>query len=105
MKLLYHTWFKTDSAHTANGINDFPGEVEVNLPENIAKVFFQTGSGFFSEKLFDLLEPFCWDYLAKVKLKKLAVHLKNKNGKLLIRKKILRYVNLHTKLVHGKKLR
>ncbi len=57
MKLLYHTWFRTGSAYTANGIVDFLKEVEVSLPENIAKVFFRADSGFFSGKLFDLLEP------------------------------------------------
>jgi len=76
MKLLYHTWFRTGSAYTANGIIDFLKEVEVSLPENIAKVFFRADSGFFSGKLFDLLESFGWDYLVKVKLKNLAVLLK-----------------------------
>jgi len=76
MKLLYHTWFRTGSAYTANGIVDFLKEVEVSLPENIAKVFFRADSGFFSGKLFDLLESFGWDYLVKVKLKNLAVLLK-----------------------------
>ncbi len=76
MKLLYHTWFRTGSAYTANGIVDFLKEVEVCLPENIAKVFFRADSGFFSGKLFDLLESFGWDYLVKVKLKNLAVLLK-----------------------------
>jgi len=76
MKLLYHTWFRTGSAYTANGIVDFLKEVEVSLPENIAKVFFRADSGFFSGKLFDLLESFDWDYLVKVKLKNLAVLLK-----------------------------
>jgi hypothetical protein len=71
MKLLYHTWFRTGSAYTANGIVDFLKEVEVCLPENIAKVFFRADSGFFSGKLFDLLESFGWDYLVKVKLKNL----------------------------------
>jgi len=30
MKLLYHTWFRTGSAYTANGIVDF---LEVSRPE------------------------------------------------------------------------
>jgi len=76
MKLLYLTWFRTGSAYTANGIVDFLKEVEVSLPENIAKVFFRADSGFFSGKLFDLLESFDWDYLVKVKLKNLTVLLK-----------------------------
>ena len=76
IKLLYHTWFRTGSAYTSNGIVDFLKEVEVSLPKNIAKVFFRADSGFFSGKLFDLLESFGWDYLVKVKLKNLAVLLK-----------------------------
>jgi len=76
MKLLYHTWFRTGSAYTANGIVDFLKEVEASLPKNITKVFFRADSGFFSGKLFDLLESFGWDYLVKVKLKNLAVLLK-----------------------------
>jgi len=76
MKLLYHTWFKTGSAYTANGMVDFLKEVEASLPKNITKVFFRADSGFFSGKLFDLLESFDWDYLVKVKLKNLTVLLK-----------------------------
>ena len=48
MKLLYHTWFRTGSAYTANGIVDFLKEVKVSLPKNIVKVFFRADSGFFS---------------------------------------------------------
>ena len=76
MKLLYHTWFRTGSAYTANGIVDFLKEVKASLPKNITKVFFRSDSGFFSGKLFDLLESFGWDYLVKVKLKNLTVLLK-----------------------------
>ena len=71
MKLLYHSWFRTGSAYTSNGIVDFLKEVEASLPKEIAKVFFRADSGFFSGKLFDLLELFDWDYLVKVKLKNL----------------------------------
>ncbi|WP_289055912.1 transposase [Carboxylicivirga marina] len=71
MKLLYHTWFRTGSAYTSNGIVDFLKEVKASLPKNITKVFFRADSGFFSGKLFDLLELYCWDYLVKVKLKNL----------------------------------
>jgi len=76
MKLLYHTWFRTGSAYTANGIVDFLKEVEASLPKNVTKVFFRADSGFFSGKLFDLLESFDWDYLVKVKLKKIVILLK-----------------------------
>src|ERR1035437_3175313 len=71
MKLLYHTWFRTGSAYTSNGIVDFLNEVKASLPKNIVKVFFRADSGFFSGALFDTLESFCWDYLVKVKLKNL----------------------------------
>ena len=76
MKLLYHTWFRTGSAYTSNGIVDFLKEVGASLPTNITKVFFRADSGFFSGELFDLLESFGWDYLVKVKLKNLAGLLK-----------------------------
>jgi hypothetical protein len=71
MKLLYHTWFRTGSAYTSNGIVGFLQEVKASLPKTIKKVFFRADSGFFSGELFDLLESFVWDYLVKVKLKNL----------------------------------
>lgn len=71
MKLLYHTWFRTGSAYTSNGIVGFLQEVKASLPKTIDKVFFRADSGFFSGELFDLLESFNWDYLVKVKLKNL----------------------------------
>jgi len=71
MKLLYHTWFRTGSAYTSNGIVGFLQEVKASLPQTIEKVFFRADSGFFSGELFDLLESFNWDYLVKVKLKNL----------------------------------
>ena len=76
MKLLYHTWSRTGSAYTSNGIVEFLKEVQSSLPRNISKVFFRADSGFFSGKLFDLLESFNWDYLVKVKLKNLDNLLK-----------------------------
>jgi len=76
MKLLYHTWFRSGSAYTANGIVEFLKEVQGSLPRDIKKVFFRADSGFFSGELFDLLESFCWDYLVKVKLKNLEDLLK-----------------------------
>ena len=72
MKLLYHTWFRTGSAYTSNGIVEFLKEVKASLPQNITKVFFRADSGFFSGQLFDLLELYYWDYLVKVKLKNLS---------------------------------
>jgi hypothetical protein len=76
MKLLYHTWFRTGSAYTSNGIVDFLEEVKASLPKNIKRVFFRADSGFFSGKLFDLLELYGWAYLVKVKLKNLEKLLK-----------------------------
>ncbi|MBS3769979.1 MAG: transposase [Bacteroidales bacterium] len=71
MKLLYHNWFRTSSAYTSNGIEEFLKEVEASLPDTIKKVFFPAESGFFKGPLLDLLEDYGWDYLIKVKLKKL----------------------------------
>jgi len=79
MKLLYHTWFRTGSAYTSNGIVDFLKEVKANLPKSIEKVFFRADSGFFSGKLFDLLESYGWKYLVKVKLKNLEKLLKSQD--------------------------
>ncbi len=71
MKLLYHTWFRTGSAYTSNGIVDFLKEVKESLPATIKEVFFRADSGFFSGELLDSLEAYCWDFLIKVKLKNL----------------------------------
>ena len=70
--MLYHSWFRTGSAYTSNGICEFLKEVEGSLPKRIKNVFFRADSGFFSGGLLDLLESFNWDYLIKVKLKNLA---------------------------------
>lgn len=78
MKLLYHTWFRTGSAYTSNGITYFLKEVKTSLPETIDKVFFRADSGFFSGELFELLESYGWDYLVKVKLKNLKKLLESK---------------------------
>lgn len=79
MKLLYHTWFRTGSAYTSNGICEFLKEVESSLPKKIEHVFFRADSGFFSGELLDLLEYFKWDYLIKVKLKNLVNLLEKQN--------------------------
>ncbi|MDD4108705.1 MAG: transposase, partial [Prolixibacteraceae bacterium] len=78
MKLLYHSWFRTGSPYTSNGIADFLKEVKTSLPENIDKVFFRVDSGFFSGELIELLESYGWDYLVKVKLKNLEKLLESK---------------------------
>ena len=49
------------------------------MPKIVEKVFFRADSGFFSGKLFDLLESFNWDYLVKVKLKNLEGLLQQQN--------------------------
>jgi len=76
MKLLYHTWFRTGSAYTANGVVEFLKEVQSSLSRTVRKVFFRADSGFFSGNLFNLLESYSWDYLIKVKLKNLEDLLK-----------------------------
>ncbi|ALO16863.1 Transposase [Salinivirga cyanobacteriivorans] len=86
MKLLYHSWFRTGSAYTSNGICEFLKEVEGSLPKKIKKVFFRADSGFFSGALLDILESFNWDYLIKVKLKNL-VKLLEKQSWVVIDKK------------------
>ena len=78
MKLLYHSWFRTGSAYTSNGIVDFLKEVKFSLPETVDKVFFRADSGFFSGELCDLLESYGWEYLVKVKLKNLEKLLQSK---------------------------
>ena len=40
MKLLYHTWFRTGSAYTSNGIVGFLQEVKASLPKTIKKSVF-----------------------------------------------------------------
>jgi len=47
MKLLYHTWFRTGSAYTANGIVDFLKEVKASLPKNIRRSVFASRQRFF----------------------------------------------------------
>jgi hypothetical protein len=76
LKLLYHSWFRTGSAYTSNGIDEFLKEVKSSLPDTIKKVFFRADSGFFKGPLLDLLEDYGWDYLIKVKLKNLKTLLK-----------------------------
>ena len=83
MKLLYHSWFRTGSAYTSNGICEFLKEVESSLPKRIANVFFRADSGFFSGELLNLLEFFSWDYLIKVKLKNLVNLLEKQNWKII----------------------
>jgi hypothetical protein len=41
MKLLYHTWFRTGSAYTSNGICEFLKEVESSLPKKNRACVFQ----------------------------------------------------------------
>jgi len=45
MKLLYHTWFRTGSAYTSNGIVDFLKEVEASLPKNFICIQIKTKIG------------------------------------------------------------
>ena len=79
MKLLYHSWFRTGSAYTSNGIVDFLHEVRSSLPGRIKSVFFRADSGFFAGELLDILESWGWNYLIKVKLKNLDSLLYHQN--------------------------
>jgi len=79
MKLLYHSWFRTGSAYTSNGITEFMKEVHSSLPKSITKVFFRADSGFFNGALFDLFDGFGWCFLVKVKLKNLRKLLEKQN--------------------------
>ena len=81
LKMLYHTWFRTGSAYTSNGITEFLKEVKAYLPDTVEHIFFRADSGYFSGALFDLLESFGWSYLVKVKLKNLKQLLKKQEWK------------------------
>jgi hypothetical protein len=48
LKLLYHTWFRTSSTYTSNGIVDFLKEVKASLPKKIKKVFIRADSWVFA---------------------------------------------------------
>jgi hypothetical protein len=52
IKLLYHSWFRTGSAYTSNGIADFLKEVKTSLHATIDNVFFRAVSGFFFSRAF-----------------------------------------------------
>ena len=87
MKMLYHSWLRTGSAYTSNGITEFLKEVRASLPASVGKVFFRADSGFFSGELLDLLESYGWDYLIKVKLKNLKKTLELQNWTMVDMKK------------------
>jgi len=67
-KTLLHSWFRTGSAYTSNGICDILRQVQGSLEEVLPNVFFRADSGYFSGDLFDLMDEFGWTYLVKVKL-------------------------------------
>lgn len=79
LKLLYHSWFRTGSSYTSNGIVEFLKEVKSSLPTTISKVFFRADSGFFSGSLIEQLRSFDWDFLIKVKLKNLVKLMESQN--------------------------
>lgn len=81
LKLLYHTWFRSGSAYTSNGICEFLKEVQSSLPDIMKTVFFRADSGFFGGDLLDLLESYKWNYLIKVKLKNLKQLLEKQTFK------------------------
>jgi hypothetical protein len=84
LKLIANTWFRTGSAYTSNGICEFLRQTNAMLPTDIEKVFFRADSGFFSGRLFDLLEEFEWTYLIKVKMKNLKKLLENQAWSILL---------------------
>jgi len=59
MKLLYHTWFRTGSAYTSNGIVDFLKEVKASLPKAI-KMCFSEPTAVSSPVNFSI----CWNLLS-----------------------------------------
>ena len=71
-KTILHTWFRSGSSYTSNGIIEFVKQIKANLPSEIDQVFFRADSGFFNGKLFDTLVGFDWNFLVKVKLKGLV---------------------------------
>lgn len=77
LKSLMHSWFRTGSTYTSNGIEDMLKQVVKRLPRSVKKVFFRADSGFFSGILFDELEELKWSYLVKVKLKNLNILMVN----------------------------
>ena len=105
IKLLYHSWFRTGSAYTSNGICEFLKEVEGSLPKRIKNVFFRADSGFFSGELLDLLESFNWDYLIKVKLKNLVKLLEKQEWYIICEKNDIAICEFKHKAVSWKKAR
>jgi hypothetical protein len=77
-KWLIHSWFRTGSAYTSNGIVEFLKQTGEYIPSG-AKIFFRADSGFFSGALFDYLESLDWNYLVKVKYKGLTEFLKKQS--------------------------
>ncbi|RQW06869.1 IS1380 family transposase [candidate division KSB1 bacterium] len=69
-KSVVNSWFRSGSAYTSNGIVDFLKQSSTYLPES-ERIFFRADSGFFSGPLFDWLEEMGWEYLVKVKFKRL----------------------------------
>jgi len=68
-KLVFHTWFRTGSAYTSNGMGEFIKQIYSNTPENVKKLFFRCDSGFFDNELIQQMEEAGSDYLIKVKMK------------------------------------
>ncbi len=83
LKLVVNSWFRTGSAYTSNGICELIKQTTAIVPSNIKKKFFRADSGFFSGKLFDLLESLGWTYLVKVNLKNLRKLLETQKWHLL----------------------
>jgi len=67
-----HTWFRTGSAYTANGCEEFVKQINAHIPGNIKTVFYRCDSGYFDNQTIQAMEDAGNEYLIKVKLKGLV---------------------------------
>lgn len=86
-KEILHSWFRTGSAYTGNGIIEFMKECEARINKAI-KVIVRADSGFFDGSLLDYLETVGWGYLIKVKLKNLNTLLEKQEWKIIDAKRL-----------------
>lgn len=68
-KMVMHTWFRTGSAYTANGTEEFVKQIRAHIPSNIKTVFYRCDSGYFDNQFIQSMEDSSDEYLIKVKLK------------------------------------
>jgi len=77
-KEVLHSWFRSGSAYTSNGVVEFMKEVMAHTKKGV-RVVFRGDSGFFSGSLLGYLESVKAGYLIRVKLKNLSSLLENKD--------------------------